>query len=91
MKFSYLTTAALAAGLLIAAPVFAQSTTGTTTTTTAKPKPVKPVAAHVKKQKTDGEDVTGNGNFPAASGGAHKQHTEGEDVTGNNNFPAASK
>jgi hypothetical protein len=88
MRVSYLTSIALASGLLMAAPAFAQ----TTTTTPPAKKPVATASAtHVKKQKTDGEDVTGNYNFPAASGGAHKQRTEGEDVTGNNNFPAASK
>jgi len=85
MRSSYLAAALVASGLLISAPVFAQSTTDTN-------KPAKQTTAQVKKQHTEGEDVTGNSNFPAASGSyAKKQRTDGEDVTGNNNFPAASK
>ena len=83
MKTSYLTAALVASGLLMAAPAFAQSTS-TTQTPTQK-------STQVKKQHTDGEDVTGNNNFRSATTRATKQRTDGEDVTGNNNFPAASK
>lgn len=86
MKYSYLTAAAVASGLLMAAPAFAQSTS----TTTAQPG--KQATVQAKKQHTDGADVTGNSNFPAASGSyAKKQRTDGEDVTGNNNFMPRSK
>ena len=84
MRMTYLPIGLAAAGLMLAAPAFAQSTSTTT-------KPAKHVTHVAKKQHTDGEDVTGNNNFPSATSGARKQRTDGEDVTGNNNFPAASK
>ncbi len=87
MRITYLTAALAAAGLLLTAPTFAQSTSTTNTTT----KPAHHATHVAKKQHTDGEDVTGNNNFPSATSGARKQRTDGEDVTGNNNFPAASK
>ena len=83
MKTSYFASALVATGLLMAAPAFAQSI--------EKPQTPAQKSGQVNKQKTDGEDVTGNNNFPAASTRVTKQRTDGEDVTGNNNFPARSK
>lgn len=89
MRNSYLTVALVAAGLLVAAPVFAQSTTSTT----ANPGNGKQTTQQAKKQHTDGADVTNTPAYPPASGSyaAQKQRTDGEDVTGNNNFAPASK
>lgn len=65
MKILSLSAAAMAAGLLIAAPVFAQTTTDT----------VKPGTQTAQKQRTEG-----SGAGPASIGpgsGAYKQRTEG--------------
>lgn len=87
-----------AAGMLMAVPAFAQTSSGNQGSSGAQ-HPTATVPGQAHKQKTQSGNVTNtylfkphSGSYaPRAGAGASKQQTDGEDVTGNNNFPAASK
>ena len=82
---------ALASGLLVAAPAFAQSTTDTHSKNGTS---TQQYSNSAQKQKTQ-SDPTNTYMFKPESGNyaarPQKQRTDGEDVTGNNNFRPLSK
>jgi hypothetical protein len=69
MRFVQFSTALMAAGMLIAGPALAQ-------TTTDHKKPV--TTAQAKKQKSDGEGPSDGGFNVGPASGAKKQRTDGE-------------
>jgi hypothetical protein len=70
MRIVQFSTALMAAGMLIAGPALAQ------TTTTEHKKPI--TTAQAKKQKSDGEGPSDGGFNVGPASGAHKQRTDGE-------------